>query len=182
MTSAFDHAMDDVLAHFDKQREDLVRLHRSMDEVSRTVRSRRRQVSATVDARGEIVELKFHGQSYKTMEPADLAKLIVDTIREARDEARGQMLASLADVDPESAEFMQVASTVDWSQQLAESFTLPPQLLSLLNTPPESLLDSKDFSELMTILSGGSNATAEKRVEGDDAASLGRGVPDERGA
>src|SRR5438093_3702772 len=120
MESAFDDAMADVLAHLDKQRDDLVRLHESMGETTGTVRSRRKQVSATVDGHGELIDLKFHGQSYKTMEPADLAKLVMETIREARDEARAQMWASVAETNPEAAEFAQAARTVDWSQQLTE--------------------------------------------------------------
>src|SRR6266480_4576727 len=118
MTSGFDEAMSDVFARLDKRREDLVRVHQSLDEVTSTVRSRKRQVSATVDARGELVDLKFHGQSYKSMEPGDLAKLILETIAQARDEAKAQLWASLAEADPDGAEFAKAASTVDWAQQL----------------------------------------------------------------
>jgi DNA-binding protein YbaB len=182
MTSAFDHAMSDVLANLARKREDLARIHGSMDEVTNTVRSRRRQVSVTVDGRGEILDLKFHGQSYKSMDPADLAKLILDTIREAREEARAQMWAAVGEIDPEGAEFGQAASMVDWSQRIEASLSLPQQLLDLLDAPAENFMDGAQFSELMAILSGGSNAMAENRVEGDGTASSGRGASDEGAA
>ena len=180
MTSGFDQAMSDVLGRLDKRRDDVVRVHQTLDEVTSTVRSRRRQVSATVDARGELDDLKFHGQTYKSMEPADLAKVIIETIKQARDEARAQMWSSLADADPESALFAQTASEVDWSQQFAHSLELPEQLMNLLRTPPENLLDSEDLNELLAILSGKSNRTDETRVEGDGGASPDSGAADGR--
>jgi DNA-binding protein YbaB len=176
VTSAFDEVMAEMMARLDKKREEVAQLYESQDEVTGTARSPRRQVSATVDARGEVVEVKFHGQSYKTMDPADLGKLIVTTIRDAREEARAQFYAVMAETDPEGAEFAQAASSVDWAEHLQRTMQLPPQLLSLLETPAENLLDSEEFSELMTILAGGSNAAAGKRVEGDDTAKRERGA------
>jgi DNA-binding protein YbaB len=182
MSSPFEDAVGDMLANLDRKREELARFYQSMDEMTSTVRSRRRQVSVTVDARGEILDLKFHGQTYKNLEPGDLSKLILDTIREARGEAKAQMWASMEEVDPQTAEFAQAAEGIDWTQQLQESLKLPQQLLDLLEAPAEDLMTSEEFSELMRMLNAGSNATAESRVEGGDTTSPGGGASDDRGA
>jgi len=141
MTSAFESAINEIMAEMDKQRNDLVRLSRGIDEFTGDARSKRRQVSATVDARGEIVELKFHGTSYRSLPPTELANVIVDTIREAKAAAQAHMWDELGDVLPHGADMADVVSGKhDWSGSLEDALTLPQSLMDLLKKPPADLL------------------------------------------
>ena len=83
MTSAFESAINDVLADIEKHRQGMAHMQESMREINGTARSKRRQVSAIVDSRGELLELKFHGTGYRNLAPAELADIIVSTVREA---------------------------------------------------------------------------------------------------
>jgi DNA-binding protein YbaB len=142
MTSAFDSVFSEVMAELEKQRESLAELHKGLNEVNATVRSKRRQVSATVDGRGEIVELKFHGETFRTMPAPDLAKLIVDTIRQAKEEARSQSWESIGEALPDGAEIADVVSgDYDWSNALNEAMTLPEPLMDFLTRTREELFE-----------------------------------------
>ncbi len=138
MTSGFESAFERVLADIEKKREDLERIQRSLNESTGSARSARRQVSATVDARGEITALKFHGQGYRSLPPAELADIIVSTIREARVAARTQMWESVQDLAPNGAQISELINgDHEWSAQVGEVFSLPQPLMDLLKAPPD---------------------------------------------
>lgn len=132
MTSAFESMINDMMAEIQKQRESLVRLQQGAPEINGSARSKRRQVSATVDARGELIELKFHGTGYRSLAPAELATIIVDTVREAREEAHRQLWDVVGENFPNGTQFADLINgDYDWT----ESLSLPAPLLELLRTP-----------------------------------------------
>ncbi len=139
MTSGFESAINDAMAELEKQRTDLARLSQGFNEITGDATSKRRQVSAIVDASGDIVELKFHGTGYRNLPPAELAGIIVDTIRTARAAAQERLWEELGDVLPEGAEWAEAISEADWSKSIDESLTLPQPLMDLLPGP------QKDF-------------------------------------
>ncbi|WP_150253445.1 YbaB/EbfC family nucleoid-associated protein [Nocardiopsis deserti] len=59
----------------------------SLEQATEEAVSKDRLVAATVNASGELVELKFNTQSYRGMAPTELASAIKDVINRAR----GQM-------------------------------------------------------------------------------------------
>jgi DNA-binding protein YbaB len=133
MTSAFEPVLNEMMAEIQKQRDELMRLQREMPEISGSARSKRRQVSATVDARGEVVELQFHGTGYRSLAPAELANIIVETIREARAEAQQHLWEVVGHSFPDGMGFAELADgTYDWTDPLS----LPKPLLDLLHSPP----------------------------------------------
>src|SRR4051794_6949125 len=107
---AFDSILNEAMAELERQRVNLGRLHRGLEEVTGAAFSKRRQVSVTVDARGDITELTFHGRGYRNLSPAELADTIVDTIRQARQAAQTTMLESLRDTLPEGADVADIAT------------------------------------------------------------------------
>jgi hypothetical protein len=166
VTSAFESAIGDLTAEINKQRDDLIRVHNSLDGVIGTARSKRRQVSAKVDGRGEIVELKLHGESYRTMAANELAKLIVETIQQAKRSAQEQMWGSLADTLPEGVAVAEVVNgTYDWSEVLGEAASLPQPLLDLLKEPGQSMFEGIDISTLLNGFTGMTDAP----TDGDNA-------------
>jgi hypothetical protein len=134
MTSPFEPFINDMLADIQKQRDEMIRLHREIPEISGTARSKRRQVSATVDARGEIVELKFHGTGYRSLAPAELAEIIVQTIRDARTEAHTKMRELIGETMPGGLDIADLleGGELGWPDLLDP----PKQLLDLLPPPP----------------------------------------------
>jgi DNA-binding protein YbaB len=138
MTSGFESTLNEVMADIEKQRNALVTLQQGLNEVTGEARSARRQVSVTVDARGEIVELKFHGQGYRNLPPAELANIIVATIRDARAAAQASLWESIGDTIPGAAKMADLgAEDFDWSASLGEAMTLPQPLMDLLKAPPD---------------------------------------------
>jgi hypothetical protein len=132
MTSAFEPILNEVMAEIQKQREELMRLHREMPEISGSARSKRRQVSVTVDARGDVVELTFHGTGYRSLAPNELSAVIVDTIREAKANASRQLWDAVGDIFPDAADLADLMSgDVDWTDALSP----PKPLLDLLKPP-----------------------------------------------
>ncbi|MFC7326847.1 YbaB/EbfC family nucleoid-associated protein [Marinactinospora rubrisoli] len=65
----------------------------SLESATEEAVSKDRAVSAKVNAKGELVELKFPTQKYRQMAPAELAGAIKDVI----DRARNQMSAHVAE-------------------------------------------------------------------------------------
>jgi hypothetical protein len=139
MTSGFESAINEAMAELEKQRGELVRLSQGFNEITGEARSKRRQVSATVDARGDVVGLTFHGTGYRNLPPAELASVIVDTIRTARAAAQDRLWEELGDVMPEGAEWAEGMSETDWSKSIGESLALPQSLMDLLPGPQKDL-------------------------------------------
>lgn len=130
MNAAFESMLNDMLAEIQKQRESLIRLQQGAPEISGSARSKRRQVSAVVDARGDLVELKFHGMGYRSLAPAELATIIVDTVCEARAEAQRQLWDIVGENFPDETQFAEIVNAdYDWT----ESLSLPKPLLDLIH-------------------------------------------------
>jgi hypothetical protein len=127
--------LNDMLAEIQKQREELIRLQRGVPDISGSARSKRRQVSATVDASGALVDLKFHGVAYRSLAPTELANIIVETIRNARTEAQRQLWDVVGESFPGGTGIADLISgDYDWT----ESLSLPKPLLDLLQAGPRS--------------------------------------------
>lgn len=76
---------------------------------STTVTSKNRAVEVTVDGHGAVTEIKFPTKAYRTMAPAELGSLLVETLGEARREseeaATNLMRTTLPDSGPLLAAF-----------------------------------------------------------------------------
>jgi YbaB/EbfC DNA-binding family len=146
MGPGFDSILNEAMAELEKQRGHLTQLHHNMGEVTGSAQSKRRQVSVSVDARGDITELKFHGLGYRRLPPAELADIIVETIGQAQQTARTAMLESLHDNLPEGADVADIVSgQYDWGKALEDELTLPKSLLDLLGGLSSILPDAPDL-------------------------------------
>lgn len=133
MHSAFESAMNELLADFAKTRDEMLQTHQAMSGLTGTAKSKRRQVSAVVDAHGDLVELTFHGEGYRALPPRELADVIVRTIRAARESVQAQVWDCVGDRLPPGAEMRDVvAGRYDWSDALGEVLTIPEPLLDAL--------------------------------------------------
>jgi DNA-binding protein YbaB len=171
MTSAFESIISQVMADLEKQREELTRLQREMPEINGSAKSKRRQVSATVDARGDVVNLKFHGTGYRSLAPAELANVIIETIRDARAEAQKQLWDVVGDAFPEGMEFADLTTgNYDWSDTLA----LPKPLLDMLEAAPATR--GVEFEEFLGNLFAGRTDPSAGYPSGEEGAGPGDGT------
>jgi hypothetical protein len=92
-----------VQAALERLRESSELFARAEREVAAIAVSRtapRNAMRVTVGARGEIVELSFPTEAYRSMAPAELAALVKDTVTRARSEAADEATAALASFLP----------------------------------------------------------------------------------
>ncbi|MCG8916457.1 YbaB/EbfC family DNA-binding protein [Actinokineospora sp. PR83] len=87
---------DDAMADLDRERAKLGELGRLWDE-NTTVHAKDRSLSMTVDGRGELLEMAFTGGKYKSMPPAQLAHVIVETLGRAKAESMAKISEAMGD-------------------------------------------------------------------------------------
>ncbi|MET9016685.1 MULTISPECIES: YbaB/EbfC family nucleoid-associated protein [Streptomyces] len=67
--------------------------------ISATATSKDRLVTATVDARGTLTELKFNSSRYRSMAPSELSAVLTDTIAKAQKDVTDQMKEIFGETD-----------------------------------------------------------------------------------
>jgi hypothetical protein len=90
-----DEATDAALAALDREHRKLLDVTTAINEASTTVKSKDRSISMDFDGRGEITGITFHGSKYRSMAPAELSHVLLETIRAGRDECMQKMAAAM---------------------------------------------------------------------------------------
>jgi DNA-binding protein YbaB len=126
MANPFQDTLNELMAEYDKARDDLTKMQKTVQATSGKARSKNRMLSVEVDGRGDITELKFHNQTWRTMAPGELCKLIVQTIKEAQENARKEAYSSMSSLLPAGVDVSELVSgNIDWSAATPEEFGLP---------------------------------------------------------
>jgi DNA-binding protein YbaB len=86
-----ERAMASAMAMFEDESRKLAELGRHWDEASTTVRAKDHSLEMTFDGRGELVDLVFNSSKYRAMPPAQLASVIIETLRAGREQAQQKM-------------------------------------------------------------------------------------------
>lgn len=147
MTSAFDSAINEMIAELRTQYENLAQLQETSQQISGSATSPRHQLTATVDSRGALTSIRFNGNAYRKMAPEELANMIVETVRAAQRDARRTTFQNVGDLGVTEAAFDALADgTMDWRSAFGDTFTLPQPLLDLLATTPEDLLAARGYA------------------------------------
>ena len=92
--------LESIHAEYERTRAAIGQAQAGVLADSTTVTSKSREVSVTVDGRGELTGITFRTRSYRTMSPTELATLLVDTIRAARRESLGKVAAAFESLLP----------------------------------------------------------------------------------
>lgn len=71
-----------------------------MTKVTGTATSKDRMVTATVDSRGRLTDLKLTGTRYRQLAAAELCSRIVATVREAQEDAAREAASALTGLLP----------------------------------------------------------------------------------
>lgn len=90
MSSPYDEAINQMMADYQRQLENLTEHQRRMSEITGTAASQRKSVSVTVGSQGQILELKFPTDAYREMAPMELANVIAETFNAARAQVQKQ--------------------------------------------------------------------------------------------
>ena len=106
MTSPLHDRIEQAYADFERQKLALADIKREMSTAQTTITPKNRALTVTVDGRGDVVEIKFPTNSYRTMAPAELGNLLVETIQTAREQAREQSLNAFKSVLPANLPIM----------------------------------------------------------------------------
>jgi DNA-binding protein YbaB len=72
-----------------------------MTSLTGSATSKDRMVTATVDSRGRLVDLTLAGTRYRRLAPAELTTRIVQTVREAQEDAARTTASALTGLLPE---------------------------------------------------------------------------------
>ncbi len=91
--------------------------------------AKNRLVAATVNARGELVGLKFHTEGYRDMAPAELANAILDVVTRAREQMANRVAEVYKPLTPEG---------VDLDSAMNGNLDVREMLRSLGITPPST--------------------------------------------
>jgi hypothetical protein len=92
--------IDQALAELSRSRDALATLVQRTRDRTVTATSRRRVLAVTVGLRGELRDIVFKGESYRTLPPRELAQLIVHTADEARSRSLAQASAVIGELLP----------------------------------------------------------------------------------
>jgi DNA-binding protein YbaB len=88
-----DDILESALAEFHRTKEIADRIRAEGSQVTVQASDRNKVLSLTVNGKGDVQELKFRGDAYRDLAPAELADLIVKTIERARRDAQGRARA-----------------------------------------------------------------------------------------
>lgn len=167
MASGFESVINEMMAELAQQRESMTRLQQSIASVTGSATAPKRQLSVEVDSQGAITELKFLNQAYRSMSGAELASLIVETIREAQRDARTRLAEQVGSVGMAGAEIDDVLNgEIDWGTAFTDAMSVPKSFLDLLQRPPTDLLDGVDIEAVARDLGEGDAATGGNQQPG----------------
>jgi DNA-binding protein YbaB len=109
VTSPFAGELQGMLDELQKQHEKMAATQREVAKVSATATAPKQAFKVTVGAQGEITEISFPTEAYRTMAPAELASVIKKTIGKARVQAAEEMTGLLSGYLPEGFSLADVA-------------------------------------------------------------------------
>jgi hypothetical protein len=86
-----DAGIEEAMAALGREREKLGKLGDLWKEGGTTVRAKDHSLSMTFDGRGELTELVFNEAKYRTLAPAQLASVVVETLQRGKAEVMAKM-------------------------------------------------------------------------------------------
>ncbi|MEV4352709.1 YbaB/EbfC family nucleoid-associated protein [Actinoplanes sp. NPDC049596] len=110
MTSPLHNRLEQVLADFEKRKTAIAGFEQDLRDESTTVTAKNRAVMAVVDGQGQLSEVKFLTNAYRSMAPAELAALVVETVKSAQHQAREKVAAKFQSLLPEGTPSLDIMS------------------------------------------------------------------------
>ncbi len=111
-----DNRLADATARLEAARQLSQDIRRRAVEASFTATPKNKMFTVTVGGQGELRNIVFRGDAYRSLAPAELARLIVDTVALARDESMSTAMAAIRELAPRTAmplDLMRPSATLD---------------------------------------------------------------------
>jgi DNA-binding protein YbaB len=122
MSSPLQNKIEQAYAEFEQQKVAISGFEREVAAAQTTVTAKNRAVSVTVDGRGDLVEIKFPTNLYRTMAPAELGSLLVETTKTARDQARESAADMFRGLVPAGVPVLDMLNgSVDFDEMMREA-------------------------------------------------------------
>jgi hypothetical protein len=86
-----DAGVEEAMAALQREREKLGKLSELWRDGRTTVRAKDQSLSMTFDGRGELVELVFNEGKYRSLAPAQLASVVVETLQRGKAESMAKV-------------------------------------------------------------------------------------------
>ena len=106
-------AMADEL---ERARRTAEEVRRKVSEITHKATSKNKILTVTVGGQGDLQKLEFRGEAYRSLAPAELSKLIVETVAKARKASQAQAMAGIREVAPQAAmplDFLKESTSMD---------------------------------------------------------------------
>lgn len=100
MESRPEFDLNDAIAELRAEQTRIQAAAEHMSSITGSAVSKDRAVTATVDSRGRLVDLKLAGARYRRLAPAELAAVIVTTVQAAQDDASRGAVTALSGLMP----------------------------------------------------------------------------------
>lgn len=115
MDSDFTNELGELFESLRQQQAVMAEAQVKVREVSATVTARKRALTVTVDAQGNVTELSFPTEAYRKMAPRELAALIQETFVKARQDVARQVAELMAPFIPDGVSLEDIAKgEMDW--------------------------------------------------------------------
>ena len=135
-------AAEAALADFEREHRRIAEVNNAINEASTTMRAKDRSLSIDFDGRGEVTAITFHGTKYRSMAPAELAHVLLETIRAGRTECVRKMSEAMGDDFLPGINFADLASgkldSEDVFQKLVEPFVSDDVAEGILGRSPKN--------------------------------------------
>ena len=84
-------ALENAWSMFERESQRLAELGRHWDEATTTVRAKDHSLDMTFDGRGQLTDIVFNPAKYRAMPPAQLASVLIETLRAGQAEAQAKI-------------------------------------------------------------------------------------------
>ncbi|MGV9263227.1 YbaB/EbfC family nucleoid-associated protein [Kitasatospora sp. NPDC003701] len=84
MSNPFAEQIAQAMAEMQSELARAEEMQKEMNELTASVTSKDRMVTVKVGSQGQVVSMTFHTNGYREMAPAELAKVLTDSLNEAR--------------------------------------------------------------------------------------------------
>ncbi|MBK0865933.1 MULTISPECIES: YbaB/EbfC family nucleoid-associated protein [unclassified Saccharopolyspora] len=88
--------IDSAMSMLERERERVADVTKQQQGQSTTVQAKDHSLEATFDGSGELTGLKFNGNKYRSMAPAQLASVIVETIQAGRTQSMTKLTEQMS--------------------------------------------------------------------------------------
>ena len=125
MTSSFHDQIEKRQEQLRRKQEEFTEVQQRLAGVTATATSKNRAVTVTVDCHGEIADIKFRTDTYRSMPSAELARLLMDTIAAARNDAKEAVMEQFAAVLPDMPLRELMDGRLDFGELMLQRIGLP---------------------------------------------------------